>query len=132
MSLFGSNRSRSDGLTSYCLACHNKIAWRNRVKIDGSTRNYHLKRRYGLTEAEVAEMIAAQDGKCAVCWEETPEHVDHDHVSGEVRGILCFNCNGGLGQFKDDVSRLINAIAYLEGRTWMTEPAGLADYQPNT
>src|SRR3954468_23783407 len=68
LSCFGSNDSRSDGTTSYCLPCHNKIAWRNRIKIDGSTRNYHLKRRYGLTEAEVAQMIEAQGGTCAVCW----------------------------------------------------------------
>lgn len=104
----------------------------NRIKVQGSTRNYHLKRRYGLTEAEVSQMIQAQGGTCAVCWEGKPEHVDHDHVTGEIRGILCFNCNGGLGQFKDDVSRLINAIAYLEGRSWMTEPAGLLDSRPNT
>lgn len=47
-------------------------------------------------------------------------HVDHDHDTGKVRGITCFPCNGGMGQFKENVEWLANAIAYLErhGDAW--------------
>ena len=54
---------------------------------------------------------------------EAPEHVDHSHDNGAVRGILCFNCNGGLGQFKDSIESLLNAVAYL--RTHDLEARGL-------
>jgi hypothetical protein len=56
-------------------------------------------RRYGIGAAEFDELDAQQGGVCAICGRESPEHVDHDHETGKVRGILCFNCNGGLGQF---------------------------------
>jgi hypothetical protein len=80
----------------------------------GGSRHYHLQRRYGIGAAEVDGMIAEQGGVCAVCGRPDPEHVDHDHATGAVRGILCFNCNGGLGQFGDDQDRLVSAALYLD------------------
>ena len=59
-------------------------------------------------------MIDEQGGFCAICLVGKPEHVDHDHVTGKIRGVLCFNCNGGLGQFKDRVDVIRNAVTYLE------------------
>jgi len=62
-------------------------------------------------------MLALQGGVCAVCSAPDPKHVDHDHRTGAVRGILCFNYNGGLGQFRDRVPVLRSAIGYLERTT---------------
>jgi hypothetical protein len=83
-------------------------------RLHGNSRHYHLKRRYGIGADDFDRMVAAQGGVCAICGRPDPEHVDHDHETGEVRGILCFNCNGGLGQFRDDVDALRAAAAYLE------------------
>jgi hypothetical protein len=82
--------------------------------LHGGTRHYHLKRRYGISEADVAAMIEAQGGVCGIC--EGPldrPHVDHDHKTGKVRGILCFNCNAGLGKFQDDIEIVSLAMEYL-------------------
>ncbi|WP_428983127.1 endonuclease VII domain-containing protein [Phytohabitans maris] len=71
----------------------------------------------GIGIEDVEELLAEQGGLCATCGAPDPEHVDHDRVTGWIRGILCFNCNGGLGQFRDDVEYLAKAITYLKGST---------------
>ena len=59
-------------------------------------------------------MLAAQDGLCAICGTAPAAHVDHDHETGAVRQLLCFHCNGGLGQFRDDPVVLRAAADYVE------------------
>jgi hypothetical protein len=80
-------------------------------------RAAHLKRKYGITIADYEAMLAAQGGGCAICGAAEPDgqslHVDHCHDSGAVRGLLCFRCNAGLGQFDHDGERLARATAYL-------------------
>ena len=131
---FPRDRNGREGRGSYCKPCHNARGRASKEKHGGS-RGYHLKRRYRLTQAEFDQILAAQGGKCAICGAPGPEHVDHDHLFGNVRGILCFKlkvrarrcrpsaatprpltiiCNGGLGQFKDDVATLSKAITYLK------------------
>jgi hypothetical protein len=81
-------------------------------------------RRYGVTVDEVLALSEAQGHRCAVCkthkddlvhgtFKHNPLVIDHDHRTGRVRGLLCPTCNIGLGQFKDDVNLLANAISYL-------------------
>ena len=75
-------------------------------------------RKYGITPGQYRDRLAAQEGKCAICKTETPGghgrfHVDHDHATGEFRGILCHRCNVGLGYMKDDPVILQGAISYL-------------------
>ncbi|MBE7186743.1 endonuclease VII domain-containing protein, partial [Jatrophihabitans endophyticus] len=94
---FPRNKSQKSGLGTYCKPCHNRIVEENRARHGGS-RNYHLRRRYGITAKHADQMLAEQNGVCAICLEAPAAHVDHDHETGRVRGLLCFNCNGALGQ----------------------------------
>ena len=115
---FPRNRSDSTGYATYCKPCHNAKTRESKKRLYGGTREYHLRQRYGIGEKEFAELLAEQGGGCAICGAADPQHVDHDHRTGWVRGILCFNCNGGLGQFRDDPGALSKAITYLRGSTW--------------
>jgi hypothetical protein len=65
----------------------------------------------------VEALSEKQQNACAICrrvFSAVP-HVDHDHQTGQVRGLLCNSCNLGLGLFQDDVERLQNATKYLGG-----------------
>lgn len=84
-------------------------------------REYHIKRKYGLSIDQYNDMICAQDGKCVICGylfgqRKGDISVDHCHSTNKVRGLLCDLCNRGLGYFKDDVQALSNAINYLKSR----------------
>ncbi len=103
----------ASGYGSYCKACHNARGKRALDKVGGS-RTYHLTRRYGITAAEAEHMLRRQNGVCAICRAAPAVHVDHDHSTGRVRALLCFNCNGGLGQFRDDPFVLQMAVFYLQ------------------
>lgn len=76
-----------------------------------------MRRSYGLTLAEYDEFRASQGDRCAIC--STPlkggkeEHLDHCHDTGKPRGILCRDCNIGIGLLKDDPSIIQRAALYL-------------------
>ena len=123
---FPRNKNCKDGRHPYCKPCHNARSRESRRRLYGGSRHYHLKRRYGIGAAEVDALIRGQGGVCPICGRESPEHVDHDHATGRVRGVLCFNCNGGLGQFADDVDRLAAAIVYLDAAASPENQATLA------
>lgn len=79
-------------------------------------------KKYGMTHAEFSDMMTAQGGSCAICGHRDTEKrnffpvVDHCHGSGKVRGLLCMNCNQGIGKFKDDPERLRRAAEYILSR----------------
>ncbi|MFI1033186.1 endonuclease VII domain-containing protein [Streptomyces sp. NPDC020951] len=101
------NATASDGLSTRCKACRAERG-----------RQDHLKRQYGMTEAERDELIASQRGLCCICLSAPAAHVDHCHKTGRVRGVLCFSCNAALGQFKDRPDAIRRAAAYVEGNAW--------------
>ncbi len=129
---FVRNASARDGIGGYCRPCQNRKSKESLERNHGTTRHYHLKRRYGIGASDVVAMLRAQGWHCPVCWTELTEktaHVDHDHKTGAVRAVVCFNCNGGLGQFKDNVALLRTAAAYLEGDVWRTTQVAPGVYQ---
>ena len=73
-------------------------------------RRSHLKRKYGMTIEQYDAMLEAQGGGCFICGrpprEDISLHVDHDHSTGKVRGILCFCCNNALADFQEDPALL--------------------------
>jgi hypothetical protein len=78
------------------------------------------KRRYGITREDYNLLLGSQKNCCAICKTETVGrnhtyfHVDHDHNTGRVRGLLCDKCNRGLGYFEDDSFLLERASIYLK------------------
>lgn len=119
VSEFGKNSAAYDGLTAYCKVHHEERGRLNRAKNYGSGRAYRLKYRHGITIEQYEQMLEAQDHKCAICLRypknnlKNPWHVDHDHATGKVRGILCHSCNTALGNFNDDPEILEKALEYL-------------------
>ena len=82
-------------------------------------RQYNLKSNYGITIEEYDSILSSQGGLCGICRAKPVDskrsfHVDHNHDTGFIRGILCSDCNTGIGKLKDSVEMLELAIAYLE------------------
>lgn len=80
---------------------------------------YDLKKNYGLSLEKFEALYKSQKGCCACCGKHESNfkrglHVDHDHTSGQVRGLLCTRCNPGLGYFEDSIAKLEMAITYLK------------------
>ncbi len=137
---FPRDRTKPDGRHPRCKECHRLVgkAYREQPGVaerqaqknkewraanpDRSKRGVKcatLRAKYGITLEEYEALLAKQNGLCAIC--EAPESswgsmaVDHNHETGEVRGLLCFNCNTALGKFNDDIQLLLKAVAYLGG-----------------
>lgn len=80
---------------------------------DKRWRRRHAARRYGVSMDQIEEMERNQGGVCAICAQPGELVIDHDHVTGAFRGLLCDACNLGIGHFKDDAGIVGAAIRYL-------------------
>ncbi len=132
---FCKNKAMSGGLQCWCISCTSESAkayyiknqdrlYTQRVEYSHSDqgqkvrRTLYLKRRYNLSIKQHKQMYIDQNGCCAVCGEAVPYgevHTDHDHKTGEVRGLLCMGCNHMLGRAKDNPDILIRGAEYLNG-----------------
>ncbi len=96
----------------------NKATQRAYQRDADKDREYHLKKQFGLTQAEYEQRLEAQGGGCAVCGHppgKTSLHVDHDHDTGAIRGLLCMRCNNALGLFREQPRLLENGMRYVDG-----------------
>jgi Recombination endonuclease VII len=98
----------------------------NKDRMNAQNRRAWLQRENGLTQEQYETMLIAQEFGCAICGAPEPGgqgrfHVDHDHKTGQTRGLLCWHCNRGLGAFQDDPDRLALAAIYLSSHAAQQE-----------
>ena len=115
---FGRNRSRANGRATYCRPCTAAYihAWNRR----NGERNHTkwIRRTHNISKQEYDALLERQAGVCAICGARPTRRrleIDHNHDTGEIRGLLCWDCNIGLGTFRDDARRLRRAADYLGG-----------------
>lgn len=121
---------KRDGLRSACKACRSAYAqgYNSTARGKASMRQRQLKHHYGITQDDYDLLLAQQDGRCAVCGmlpNGKPQtngailHVDHNHATGQVRSLLCQDCNQAIGLLKEDPALFDAAKRYvLQGRNW--------------
>jgi len=116
---FNKHKLGKQGLNPVCRSCRTERQRKHRTEFGyGST----LKSKYGITYSDYLSMLEAQQNKCTICGDEFDSTslgakapcVDHCHVTGKVRSILCRNCNTALGHVKENVDILKSMIAYVE------------------
>lgn len=110
---FHRNRAMPDGLHSNCKRCVSSANTSWRLRNPDKKRAQHRKTKYGLTESAFKALSEQQGTECAICHKSRPLVVDHNHKTGDVRGLLCNNCNRAIGLFGDDFATLISAARYL-------------------
>jgi hypothetical protein len=138
---FGIDKTRKDFLRDVCKSCrkiqaktyyeknkvvilekekqkHASLTLQQKDKLSERRNKRYLKNQYGLTKQDLEQMKQKQEGCCAICEQAFGEewwqaHVDHCHATGKVRGLLCNDCNRGLGGFKDSIFALEKAKQYL-------------------
>lgn len=99
-----------------CNDCYKEFRFKNKKDSKELNRLYQKKHKYGLNKEEYYSLFKSQQNKCAICgasFDETKAFVDHSHLSGKVRGLLCTKCNILLGMANDNIEILKSAIRYL-------------------
>jgi hypothetical protein len=120
---FSKNKNRPDGHHTQCKVCRSKYkpSEESRKKNNERLRRWNRLKTSGFTQEEYDAKLEEQGHRCAICGttDSGPMafHADHDHKTGQKRGVLCHKCNTGLGLLKDDVEILCSAIEYLNHYT---------------
>ncbi len=121
LELFSKKSDTKDGKDSWCKACTCKNAIKWASKNPRRIRDGNLQRNYGISLEKFEQIKRDQNGTCAICLTSelrysTRHHdlsVDHNHLTGKVRGLLCNNCNRAMGMLKDNFEIVLQAARYL-------------------
>jgi hypothetical protein len=145
-SAFRPDLKKKNGLRSNCKECGRGYArkwqkvtrqharWKSENPAKWNAVQFrHMLKRYGITVDDYYAILDRQEGRCAICRTDTPKMrkgcrqafvIDHDHATGQVRGLLCMNCNSGIGNLSDSIERVASALEYL--RHWSSYEAARA------
>ena len=107
------------GFQAYCKPCRKTYSATRHRAAPEVNRKASMRLRFGLLAHEYEDMLCTQDSNCAICkkrFTKSP-HVDHNHATGKVRGLLCGQCNRMLGLAYDSQETLVNALVYLENHS---------------
>jgi hypothetical protein len=119
---FYTSKRNNDNLTYICIKCTKKKVKKWREENDEynkkKKRIYHLETTYGITIDEYNKFFEQQKGRCKICGKHQKNfknalHVDHDHKTGKIRGLLCGNCNRTLGYFNENPLIFIKMAKYV-------------------
>ena len=120
---FDRQTGKTTGYRSHCKDCRN-IKYKGKYATEEGRRYHQImswrsQGIYGMNIDIYESMLKDQNGGCAICNATELDNrrrlcVDHNHDTGQIRALLCDNCNTGLGRFKDDISMLRTALEYLE------------------
>ncbi len=129
---YHSHPRTKDGFKTQCRTCQNEKnkQWRDKnaeylreynqqrtIANYEANKNWRLQKLYGISLDEYKEILLMQGGGCAICGRPPTKEVlfvDHEHESGEIRGLLCRNCNTGIGLLGDGIEGILSALEYLE------------------
>lgn len=111
------------GFHSLCKSCQSEYHKEYLKKRKELNPNYNTEkhwRTYGISPEQYNEMLEKQDGKCAICHQESDRKlcIDHNHETDEIRGLLCYKCNSILGLLNDDFQYMWKVYEYLKQTTW--------------
>lgn len=129
LSEYHKNSAAKYGLDGKCKECTTQLKAGFLEKNPTYFKDYHQRnknrrnaqqrfRNYGLTDEQYKHIFIMQGERCAICWSKDHNsrnwHVDHDHQTGKVRGILCHDCNHMLGGARDNPTALARGVQYLQ------------------
>jgi hypothetical protein len=118
---FHLDSSRNDGLYPYCKACRNRRdseLFASNPRRQLLKQNYYYKKTFGVDKEFIIKLLKEQSGKCKLCGKEITldskkTHVDHNHITGKIRGVLCDRCNLMVGLIENKRHLLDKITEYL-------------------